>query len=61
MAYVGMTPRQRRKPRYTYQPITGEADHQRSHIASGTQIHTLRRGNKYAAAQDRLLGLHEPL
>jgi hypothetical protein len=35
---------------YIYQPTTGEADHERTHLASGAEIHTNRRGNKYAAA-----------
>jgi hypothetical protein len=35
---------------FIYQPITGESDHEHGHVASGAEIHTLRRGNKYAAA-----------
>ena len=50
MAYVGMTRGKDENHAYIYQPITGEADHQHSRVASGAEIHTLRRGNKYAAA-----------
>ncbi|KPN46502.1 MobF family relaxase [Mycobacterium intracellulare] len=50
MAYVGMTRGKDENHAYIYQPITGEADHQHSHVASGAEIHTIRRGNKYAAA-----------
>jgi len=50
MAYVGMTRGKDENQAFIYQPITGEADHQHGHIASGAEIHTIRRGNKYAAA-----------
>lgn len=50
MAYVGMTRGKDENHAYIYQPITGEADHEHARIASGAEIHTLRRGNKYAAA-----------
>ncbi|WP_368834373.1 MobF family relaxase [Mycobacterium intracellulare] len=50
MAYVGMTRGKDENHAYIYQPITGEADHEHSGVASGAEIHTLRRGNKYAAA-----------
>ncbi|OBJ06797.1 MobF family relaxase [Mycobacterium sp. 1465703.0] len=50
MAYVGMTRGKDENHAFIYQPITGEADHEHSRVASGAEIHTLRRGNKYAAA-----------
>ncbi|WAJ47985.1 relaxase domain-containing protein (plasmid) [Mycobacterium sp. Aquia_216] len=50
MAYVGMTRGKDENHAYIYQPITGEADHEHSGVAAGAEIHTLRRGNKYAAA-----------
>ena len=50
MAYVGMTRGKDENHAFIYQPITGEADHEHSKMASGAEIHTLRRGNKYAAA-----------
>jgi conjugative relaxase-like TrwC/TraI family protein len=50
MAYVGMTRGKDENHAFIYQPIRGESDHEHSQPASGTQIHTLRRGNKYAAA-----------
>ncbi|WP_094287569.1 MobF family relaxase [Mycobacterium lehmannii] len=50
MAYVGMTRAKDENHAYIYQRITGEADHEHSRIVSGTDIHVLRRGNKYSAA-----------
>jgi hypothetical protein len=50
MAYVGMTRGKDENHAFIYQPITGESDHEHARITSGTQIHTMRRGNKYAAA-----------
>lgn len=50
MAYVGMTRGKDENHAYIYQPITGEADHEHSRVTSGAVIHTVRRGNKYAAA-----------
>lgn len=50
MAYVGMTRGKDENHAYIYQPITREADHEHSRVVSGAEIHTLRRGNKYAAA-----------
>lgn len=50
MAYVGMTRGKDENHAFIYQPITREADHEHSRVVSGAEIHTLRRGNKYAAA-----------
>lgn len=50
MAYVGMTRGKDENHAFIYQPITGESDHEHGQLASGDQIHTLRRGNKHAAA-----------
>ena len=50
MAYVGMTRGKDENHAFIYQPITGEADHQHGKVASGAEIHTMRRGNKHAAA-----------
>jgi conjugative relaxase-like TrwC/TraI family protein len=50
MAYVGMTRGKDENHAYIYQPITGEADHEHTRVASGAEIHKLRRGNKYSAA-----------
>jgi conjugative relaxase-like TrwC/TraI family protein len=50
MAYVGMTRGKDENHAFIYQPITGEADHDHGRVASGSEIHTIRRGNKYAAA-----------
>jgi len=50
MAYVGMTRGKDENHAYIYQPITGEGDHEHGRVASGAEIHTIRRGNKYAAA-----------
>ena len=50
MAYVGMTRGKDENHAFIYQPITGEADHEHNDLAAGGQIHTMRRGNKYAAA-----------
>jgi len=50
MAYVGMTRAKDENHAYVYQRISGEADHEHSRIAAGTDIHVLRRGNKWAAA-----------
>jgi hypothetical protein len=50
MAYVGMTRGKDENHAFIYQPITGESDHEHSSLAAGDQIHTLRRGNKHAAA-----------
>jgi conjugative relaxase-like TrwC/TraI family protein len=50
MAYVGMTRGKDENHAFIYQPITGEADHEHAHVASGAEIHQTRRGNKYAAA-----------
>lgn len=50
MAYVGMTRGKDENHAFIYQPITGESDHEHGRLASGQQIHTLRRGNKHAAA-----------
>ena len=50
MAYVGMTRGKDENHAFIYQPITGEGDHEHNDLAGGGQIHTMRRGNKYAAA-----------
>ena len=50
MAYVGMTRGKDENHAFIYQPITGEADHEHGKVAAGAEIHTMRRGNKYAAA-----------
>ncbi|WP_431241089.1 MobF family relaxase (plasmid) [Mycolicibacterium aichiense] len=50
MAYVGMTRGRDENHAFIYQPIGGETDHEHRDPAAGSQIHTLRRGNKYAAA-----------
>ena len=50
MAYVGMTRGKDENHAFIYQPITGEGDHEHNDVAAGGQIHTMRRGNKYAAA-----------
>jgi hypothetical protein len=50
MAYVGMTRGKDENHAFIYQPITGESDHEHGPLAAGAQIHTLRRGNKHAAA-----------
>jgi len=50
MAYVGMTRGKDENHAFIYQPITGESDHEHARLASGAQIHNLRRGNKHAAA-----------
>jgi conjugative relaxase-like TrwC/TraI family protein len=50
MAYVGMTRGKDENHAFIYQPITGEADHEHGRLASGAEIHTVRRGNKYSAA-----------
>jgi hypothetical protein len=49
MAYVGMTRGKDENHAFIYQPMTGEADHEHGRVVSGEDIHTLRRGNKYAA------------
>ncbi len=49
MAYVGMTRGKDENHAYIYQPMTGEADHEHGRVVAGEDIHTLRRGNKYAA------------
>ena len=51
MAYVAMTRGRDHNHAYIYQPITGEADHEHSAPVAGADIHVLRRGNKYSAAQ----------
>jgi conjugative relaxase-like TrwC/TraI family protein len=50
MAYVGMTRGKDENHAFIYQPIRGESDHEHGRLASGSEIHTLRRGNKHAAA-----------
>jgi hypothetical protein len=50
IAYVGMTRGKDENHAFIYQPITGEADHEHGRVASGAEIHTIRRGDKYAAA-----------
>jgi len=50
MAYVGMTRGKDENHAFIYQPLTGEADHEHGRVASGAEIHQLRRGNKYSAA-----------
>jgi hypothetical protein len=50
MAYVGMTRGKDENHAFIYQPITGEADHEHARVASAAEMHTIRRGNKYAAA-----------
>ena len=50
MAYVGMTRGKDENHAYIYQPITGEADHEHTRLASGAEIHKVLRGNKYSAA-----------
>lgn len=50
MVYVGMTRGKDENHAFIYQPITGEGDHEHSGLAVGSQVHQLRRGNKYAAA-----------
>jgi len=50
MAYVAMTRGKDENHAFIYQPITGEADHEHSTPVAGSQIHRLRRANKYAAA-----------
>jgi hypothetical protein len=50
MAYVGMTRGKDENHAFIYQPITGEADHEHGRVASGAEIHKIRRGNKYSAA-----------
>jgi hypothetical protein len=50
MAYVGMTRGKDENHAFIYQPITGEADHEHVRVASGAEIHKIRRGNKYSAA-----------
>jgi hypothetical protein len=50
MAYVSMTRGKDENHAFVYQPITGEDDHEHSAPVAGTEIHRLRRGNKYAAA-----------
>jgi conjugative relaxase-like TrwC/TraI family protein len=50
MAYVGMTRGKDENHAFIYQPITGEADHEHARVASGAEIHTIRRGDKYSAA-----------
>jgi AAA domain len=50
MAYVGMTRGKDENHAFIYQPITGEADHEHGRVAAGTDVHTIRRGNKYCAA-----------
>jgi hypothetical protein len=50
MAYVGMTRGKDENHAYIYQPITGEADHEHARLASGAEIHQIRRGTKYSAA-----------
>jgi hypothetical protein len=50
MAYVGMTRGKDENHAFIYQPITGEGDHEHNELAAGGHIHTMRRGNKYAAA-----------
>jgi hypothetical protein len=50
MAYVGMTRGKDENHAYIYQPFTGEADHEHTRLASGAELHRLRRGGKYAAA-----------
>jgi hypothetical protein len=50
MAYVGMTRGKDENHAFIYQPITGEADHEHGRVPDGSDIHLLRRGNKYSAA-----------
>lgn len=50
MAYVGTSRAKDENHVYIYQPITGEHDHEHGRVVAGDDIHTLRRGNKHAAA-----------
>ena len=60
MAYVGMTRGKDENHAFIYQPITGEADHQHGAVAAGADIHTIRRGTKYAAAHHfRMILAHD--
>jgi ATP-dependent exoDNAse (exonuclease V) alpha subunit len=50
MAYVGVTRGKDENHAFIYHPLSGEADHEHARVATGDDIHVLRRGDKYAAA-----------
>jgi len=59
-SYVAMTRGTDENHAFIYQPITGEADHQHGAVAAGADIHTIRRGTKYAAAHHfRMILAHD--
>jgi hypothetical protein len=51
MAYVAMTRGRHTNHAYLYQKLSHEADHQHATPIAAPQIHQLRRGTKYTAAQ----------
>jgi conjugative relaxase-like TrwC/TraI family protein len=51
MAYVAMTRGRHTNHAYLYRKLSQEADHQHATPIAAPQIHQLRRGSKYAAAQ----------
>ena len=51
MAYVAMTRAKDENHAYIYERPTGEADHEHTRLVFGADIHQLRRGSKYEAAQ----------
>lgn len=49
-AYVAMTRGREANHAYIYTREAGEADHEHRHVLADTEVHQLRRGNKYSAA-----------
>jgi conjugative relaxase-like TrwC/TraI family protein len=50
IAYVAMSRGRDNNHAYIYSRAAGEADHEHHHLLDATDVHPMRRGNKYAAA-----------
>jgi ATP-dependent exoDNAse (exonuclease V) alpha subunit len=50
VAYVAMSRGRERNDVYIYSRAAGEGDHEHRHLLDTTEVHQMRRGNKYAAA-----------
>jgi hypothetical protein len=50
MAYVAMSRGRDNNHAYIYCRAAGEGDHEHHHLLDATEVHQMRRGNKYAAA-----------
>lgn len=51
MAYVAMSRGRDTNHAYIYTRVDGEADHEHQHLLDDGEVHQLRRGSKYSAAQ----------